>query len=87
MTPTVHSKYPSLVVAQHSTATSTPITMTATAASASVRVATKEDFDRVTEVVTEAFVHDPVFSYFASLKEVNISGAPCSSVLVPTLFS
>lgn len=37
----------------------------------SMRLATtKEDFDRITEVVVEAFIHNPVYNYFASLKEV-----------------
>lgn len=36
----------------------------------SVRLATEADFDRITEVVEEAFIHDPVYTYFASLKEV-----------------
>ncbi len=37
----------------------------------SIRLVKEEDFDRITEVVAEAFVHDPVYNYFASLKEVS----------------
>ncbi|KAF9446848.1 hypothetical protein P691DRAFT_803343 [Macrolepiota fuliginosa MF-IS2] len=41
-----------------------------TAPNVSVWVAAEEDFDRITDIVAEAFIHDPVFNYFASLREL-----------------
>ncbi|KXN90749.1 hypothetical protein AN958_03636 [Leucoagaricus sp. SymC.cos] len=35
----------------------------------SVRLATEADFDRIVDVVVEAFLRDPVYNYFGSLKE------------------
>lgn len=40
-------------------------------ATSSIRLVKEEDFDRITDIVTEAFLRDPVWSYFASLKEVS----------------
>jgi hypothetical protein len=36
----------------------------------SVRLATEKDYDRIVDVAAEAFLQDPVYNYFASLKEV-----------------
>lgn len=44
----------------------------------SIRLVKEEDFDRITEIVTEAFLRDPVWSYFASLKEVSRCKTPRS---------
>lgn len=51
----------------------------------SIRLVKEEDFDRVTEIVAEAFLHDPVYSYFASLREV--SRWKCFSTRTPLNFA
>ncbi|KAF5347250.1 hypothetical protein D9756_009902 [Leucocoprinus leucothites] len=35
----------------------------------SIRNATEEDYEAISDVVVDAFVHDPVYNYFGSLKE------------------
>ncbi|KAJ3569016.1 hypothetical protein NP233_g5324 [Leucocoprinus birnbaumii] len=39
-------------------------------AKTTVRLATEADFEAITDVVVNAFVHDPVYNYFGSLKEL-----------------
>lgn len=44
--------------------------MAASTPKALVRLAKPEEFDKIATSAREAFIHDPVFNYFGSHKEV-----------------
>jgi hypothetical protein len=52
----------------------------------SIRLATEADFDGVVDVVWQAFLDDPVYNYFGSLREVSIIWSNINSTSLLTGF-